>query len=167
MNRRLSIIVAVARNGVIGRDNRLPWHIPEDFAWFKRHTEGRPVIMGRKTYESIGRPLPDRKNIILTRQKDYKVEGALVFNSLDRALETLHEDDFDEIFIIGGDQVFREAMDTVDRIYLTSIHRDYDGDTYMPTLPEEQFTKIFEEYHGGEVPFSFLIYERTEEDGNG
>jgi len=160
MHARLSIIVAVAQNGVIGKKNRLPWHIPEDFAWFKRHTEGFPVVMGRKTYESIGRILPGRTNVIITRQRDYTVPGSRIYHSLEEAFEQLEREGHEEIFIIGGNQIFRESMSLVDRIYLTLVHRDYDGDTYMPHIPETQFSKVFEERHEGTVPFSFFIYER-------
>jgi dihydrofolate reductase len=164
MRPRLSIIVAVARNGVIGKRNTLPWHIPEDFSWFKKHTFGHPVVMGRKTYESIGKPLSGRENIIITRQKRYDAPGTRVFNSLDEALAALGREGHDEIFIIGGSQIFHETMDRADRLYLTELHRDFEGDTRLSPLPIDQFTKVFEERHGGKVPFSFLIYDRKDAD---
>jgi dihydrofolate reductase len=157
---RLSIIVAVARNGVIGQGNQLPWHIPEDFAWFKRHTEGHPVVMGRKTFEAIGRILPGRINVIVTRQRDYSVPDARIFHSLKEGLSTLEQEGHDEIFIIGGRRLFRESMGRVDRIYLTRIHRDYEGDVHMPHIPETRFRRIFEETHEGKIPFTFIIFER-------
>jgi dihydrofolate reductase len=160
---RLSIIVAVSQNGVIGKNDRLPWHIPEDFAWFKRHTEGHTVVMGRKTYESIGGSLPGRKNVIITRNRNYRAPGAHIFHSLDDALATLKKENHREVFIIGGQQIFSEVMDRVDRIYLTRVHRDYDGDTYMPLMHEDQFKLVFEEKHRGEVSFTFLIYDRIDE----
>lgn len=162
MPARLSIIVAVSQNNVIGRDNQLPWHIPEDFAWFKRHTEGHPVLMGRKTYESIGRILPGRKNVIITRRKEFSVPGAHISHSLDDALNTLRAECHREIFIIGGQQVFRHTMGLIDRIYLTRVHRDYDGDTFMPPIPENEFAGVFEEKHCGDIPFTFLIYDRKD-----
>jgi dihydrofolate reductase len=160
MGSRLSIIVAVAQNGVIGRGNELPWHIPEDFSWFKRHTDGHPIIMGRKTFESIGRILPGRINVIVTRQRDYTVPGARIFHSLDEVLTRLEEEGHDEIFIIGGGQLFKESMKRVDRIYLTRVHRDYEGDAHMPPIPETRFRKVFEETHEGKIPFTFIIYDR-------
>jgi dihydrofolate reductase len=163
MRPRLSIIVAVARNGVIGKENTLPWHIPEDFSWFKKHTYGHPVVMGRKTYESIGKPLAGRENIIITRQQRYNVPGARVFNSVDAALAALERERHDEIFIIGGSQIFHETMDRADRLYLTELQRDFEGDTRLSPLPIDRFRKVFEEQHGGEIPFSFLIYDRKDD----
>jgi dihydrofolate reductase len=160
MSQLLSIIVAVSQNNVIGKDNRLPWHIPEDFAWFKRHTRGHPVLMGRKTFESIGRPLPDRKNVVITRNREFVAEGTLIYHSLNDALISLKAEGHSEIFIIGGHQVFRDTIDMVDRIYLTRILRDYDGDVYMPAIPENVFSVVFEEQQPGETPFVFMIYER-------
>ena len=160
MPQLLSIIVAVSQNNVIGRENRLPWHIPEDFAWFKRHTSGHPVLMGRKTFESIGKPLPDRKNVVITRNREFTAHGVFVFHSLHDALHSLQAEGHSEIFIIGGHQVFRDTIDMVDRIYLTRVLRDYDGDVYMPAIPEGDFSVVFEEKHTGEIPFIFMIYER-------
>jgi dihydrofolate reductase len=162
MKSRLSLIVAVAQNGVIGRGNELPWHIPEDFAWFKCHTEGYPVIMGRKTFESIGKALPGRINVIITRNRSYTAAGARVFHSLEEGLARLEQEGHDEIFIIGGSQIFTESMERVDRIYLTRVHRDYEGDAHMPPIPETRFRVIFEERHEGDVPFTFYIYEKKE-----
>ena len=160
MHSRLSIIVAVSQNNVIGRDNQLPWHIPEDFAWFKHHTRGHPVLMGRKTYESIGRTLPGRKNVIISRNRELRVPEAHVFHSLHAALNTLRTEEHREIFIIGGQQIFTETIKVVDRIYLTRVLRNYDGNVYMPVIPESDFTVVFEEAHSGDIPFTFLIYDR-------
>ena len=160
MPARLSIIAAVSQNNVIGRDNRLPWYIPEDFAWFKQHTRGHPILMGRKTYESIGRTLPGRKNVIITRNRKYKVPGAHIAHSLEDGLNTLRTECTSEIFIIGGQQVFRDTMKIVDRIYLTKVLCDYDGDAFMPPIPQNEFTLVFEESHSGDTPFTFLIYDR-------
>jgi dihydrofolate reductase len=154
------MIVAVAQNNVIGRDNRMPWHIPEDFAWFKKHTSGHPILMGRKTYESIGKVLPGRQCVIITRNREFKVEGAFIYHSLHEALNSLKAAGHGEIFIIGGRQVFRDTMDEVHRIYLTKVLRDFEGDVYMPAIPEHEFSVIFEEHHPGNIPFTFLIYER-------
>ncbi len=163
MSTRLSIIVAVSQNSVIGKNNRLPWHIPDDFSWFKRHTAGHAVVMGRKTYESIGGILPGRKNVIITRKRDYLAPGAHIFHSLDDALAALEKEKYREVFIIGGRQIYSEVMDRTDRIYLTRVHRDYDGDTYMPPIPEDQFKLVFEEKHRGEIPFTFMIFDRIDE----
>jgi len=162
MRSRLSLIVAVAQNGVIGRGNELPWHIPEDFTWFKRHTEGCPIIMGRKTFESIGRVLPGRINVIITRNRSYTAEGARVYHSLEEGLAKLDQEGHDEIFIIGGSQIFDESIELVDRIYLTRVHRDFEGDAHLPPIPETRFRTIFEERHEGDVPFTFYIYEKKE-----
>jgi len=144
---RLSIIVAAAQNGAIGRDNGLLWHLPEDFRWFKRHTSGHPVIMGRKTYESIGKVLPGRRNIILSRRPDFAVPGAQRFSELDEAIETLEREGVDEVFIIGGENIYRQALPRADRIYLTEVHRNFEGDAFFPTIPEKEFVTVFEERH--------------------
>ena len=160
MSTRLSIIIAVSQNNVIGKDNHLPWHIPEDFAWFQRHTMGHPVLMGRKTHESIGRLLPGRKNVIITRNREYKVPGAYIYHTLHDAFNALKAEAHDEIFIIGGHQVYRDTIELVDRIYLTRVLLDYDGDVYMPVIPETAFSVVFEETHNGKIPFTFMIYDR-------
>ncbi len=116
--------------------------------------------MGRKTYESLGRTLPGRKNVIITKNRKFKVPGAHIFHSLDDALNSLRAEGHREIFIIGGQQVFKDTLALVDRIYLTRVHRDYDGDVSMPSIPESEFSVVFEENHGGDIPFTFLIYDR-------
>ena len=126
----ISIIVAIARNGVIGNGNALIWRIAEDLRRFKALTTGHPVIMGRKTYESIGRPLPNRTNVVVTRRKDYRPEGCLVAGSLEQAVGLF--DPSEEIFIIGGAQIYAQAMPMADRLYLTEIDSDYEGDTRFP-----------------------------------
>ncbi len=159
---RKSIIVAMSENRAIGKNNKLPWHIPEDFAWFKKHTIGHPVIMGRKTFESIGRVLPGRKNIIVSRQKNYSANGAFVYNSLEAAIDALEAEQHEEIFVIGGYQVFNKALVFIDRIYLTLIHRDFEGDVFFPPIPDSIFKKVFEEAHDVSLPFTFYIYDRAE-----
>jgi dihydrofolate reductase len=146
----VSIIAAVAHNGVIGRKNRLPWHIPEDFKWFKAKTQGRPVIMGRKTFESIGRVLPGRRNLILSTMKAYSVPGAETHASLEEALASCASRGDDEVFIIGGEKLFREALPLSSRLYLTVIHRDFEGDALFPEIPEREFVVVFEEGHVAE-----------------
>jgi len=132
---RIALVVARADNGVIGKDGKLPWHIPADLQFFKRVTLGKPVIMGRKTYESIGKPLPRRTNIVLTRNQKWNADGVLVahreLDALALAYEDAHRTGVDEIMIIGGAEVAYEFMPKISRIYLTEVHRAYDGDTKL------------------------------------
>ena len=139
---RVSLIVAVSENGVIGKDNDLIWHLPKDMKFFKETTLGHFVIMGRKNFESIPhkyRPLPNRTNVVITRQSDYKAEGCLLVNSLQASLEMSKINGDTEPFIIGGGQIYKIALEQnlVDRIYLTKIHHTYDGDTFFPELNSE------------------------------
>jgi dihydrofolate reductase len=136
---KISLIAAISENKVIGRDNDLPWHIPEDLKRFKEITKGHPVIMGRKTYESIGRLLPNRTNIIITRDLKYKVEGALTVFSLESGIEEAKKVDQDEIFIIGGGQIFEQSMSVANTLYLTIVHTNLEGDVHFPDYSE--FTK--------------------------
>ncbi|MDQ7054475.1 MAG: type 3 dihydrofolate reductase [candidate division KSB1 bacterium] len=136
----LSIIVAIARNRVIGRGNRLPWHLPADLRHFKQTTMGHPIIMGRKTYESIGRPLPGRQNIVITRNRDYYAEGCLVVHSLQEALAAVP--DAEEVFIIGGASLYREALPLADRIYLTLVDAEVEGDTVFPELDASEWREV-------------------------
>ncbi len=126
----ISLIAAMARNRVIGKDNAMPWHLPADLAHFKRVTMGKPVIMGRNTYESIGRPLPGRKNVVISRNPDYSPEGCVVVSSIDAALAECAE--VDEVMIIGGGQLYQAMLPHADRLYLTLIDSDLDGDTQFP-----------------------------------
>lgn len=157
----VSVIVAVAENGVIGDKNSLLWHISEDLRNFKRVTSGHPVVMGRKTFESLGRPLPNRKNVVITRQ-DIEIEGCEVAHSLDEALAMFSADE--EIFIIGGAQIYREAMPIADRFYLTRVHHSYEGDTSFPEWNESEWQKVdserFERGEKYEYPFTFEVYNR-------
>ena len=157
----LSIIVAIAQNGTIGDKNALLWNIKEDMRRFRLTTSGHPVIMGRKTYESIGRPLPNRTNIVITRQ-DIHIEGCEVVHSLAEAIALFPQEE--EIFIIGGAQIYAEALPLADRLYLTLVHRDYEGDTSFPTIDYEAWHELHREYHErGEVyeyPFTFLNLAR-------
>ncbi len=147
----ISIVAAVAKNNVIGSKNDLPWYIPEDLKRFKELTTGHTVLMGRKTYESIikrlGKPLPNRNNIIITRQNNYKApEGVEAYSSLDDALAA-HRDD--EIFVIGGAAIFKETLPLADRLYITHIDKEYEGDVYFPEVDYGQFSKVSEEIHAG------------------
>lgn len=134
-----SLVVAVARNGVIGRENRLPWRLPGDLAYFKRVTLGRPVIMGRRTWESIGRPLPGRLNIVVTRNPDYRAPGATVVGSLDEAWRATGE--VEEACVIGGTSLFAEALPQADRIHLTEVDADVEGDTFFPPYDRSQWVE--------------------------
>ena len=149
-------------NNVIGVDGDLPWHIPEDLKNFKAITMGKPLLMGRATYESIGRPLPGRRNIIITRQTDYQVDGADVFLSPESALATI--DDTEEVMIIGGGEIYEAFFDKVNRIYITYVEKNVDGDTFFPEIDynfwkitSKQFFPINEQR---EVSFWFEVLER-------
>jgi len=156
----LSLIVAVARNGVIGKDNTLPWHLPEDLKRFRALTTGHHIIMGRKTYESIGRLLPGRTTVIVTRNKEYRVPGALIADSLQRAVALCGDDE--EAFLIGGAELFREGMQRCDRIYLTEIDADFAGDVFMPLLDPADWHEVSRERHasGQGWDYGYINYER-------
>lgn len=158
----VSIIVAVAQNGVIGADNKLIWHISEDLKRFKAITTGHPVIMGRKTFESLGRPLPNRRNIVVTRNPHYPEEGFEVADSLGEALGMFSSEE--EVFVIGGAEIYRQAMPFADRFYLTEVYHDYEGDTYFPQWNKADWELVSEERHEhGEKfphPYAFLDYRR-------
>jgi len=159
---RLTLIAARARNGVIGRNNQMPWKIPGEQAYFKRMTMGHPIVMGRKTWESIGRPLPGRRNIVITRDRTYSAIGADVVGSLDDALALAGE--ADEIFVIGGGQLYAEAMPSASRLLLTEIDADFDGDTFMPAPDHTQWRETSSEHHpptnDRAFGYSFVVYER-------
>ena len=159
---RLNIIVAVSSNNVIGKDNQLIWHLPDDLKFFKRTTMGCPIIMGRKTFESDGRPLPGRENIIVTRNRDFHFEGCTVVNSLNEAIETTNGND--QVFIAGGGEIYTEALSLVDTIYLTRVHHEFEGDTYFPVLNENEWAEVFREDHQKDekhaFDFSILTFKR-------
>jgi dihydrofolate reductase len=136
----VSLVVAMARNHVIGRDNALPWRLPADLKNFKAVTWGKPILMGRKTFESIGKPLPGRSNLVLTRDRDWRVEGVIVVHSLDEALE--HVRDAPELAGIGGADVYRLLMPLASRIYLTRIDADIPGDTVFPPIDHSQWVEL-------------------------
>ena len=153
---KISIIVAIAQNGVIGDENRLIWHISEDLQHFKSVTQGHSVVMGRKTYESLGRPLPNRENIVITRQ-DITIEGCKVAHSLSQAIEMASEKE--ELFIIGGAQIYAKALTIADNFYLTTVHHDYEGDTSFPkwSMNEWQITSSKHFECGAKFPHPFTI----------
>lgn len=157
----VSVIVAVAENGVIGDKNTLLWHISEDLRNFKRVTSGHPVIMGRKTFDSLGRPLPNRTNVVITRQ-NLEIEGCKVVHSLEEALSLFSPEE--EVFVIGGAQIYAEALPLADRFYLTRVHHAYEGDTSFPKWNESEWSLVeserFERGEKYEYPFTIEIYER-------
>lgn len=162
-----ALIVARTRNGVIGRNNAMPWHLPEDLRYFKRVTMGKPIIMGRNTWESLGKPLPGRDNIVVTRNTNYQAEGAHVVGSLNAALQLATalatEKNSTEIMIIGGAQIYRAALPLVQRAYITEIDADINGDAFFPML-EGKWRETAREAHApcekNPYPYSFTVLER-------
>lgn len=160
---KISLIVAQSENRVIGINNQLPWHIPEDLKHFKKVTAGHPIIMGRKTYESIGKLLPNRTNIILSRKPDYHVDGAKVCDGVAAAISLAKDSPgADEIFIIGGGDIFLQAMGYAQRIYLTIVHQEIQGDAFFPLIPKIFQEKNRQEYkaENNRPAFSILMLER-------
>ncbi|QNR23061.1 dihydrofolate reductase [Croceimicrobium hydrocarbonivorans] len=158
----LTLIAAMAQNRVIGKDNDLIWHFPEDLKRFKKLTSGHAIIMGRKTYESLGRPLPNRKNIVITRQADYKAEGCLMASNMESAIELAKEDN--QPFIVGGAEIYKQALPFAKTIELTLIKADYEGDTYFPEFDPEVWKlargekKEADDKHAH--PFEFQTYKK-------
>ena len=165
---KVSLIVAVSQNGMIGKDNDLIWHLPKDMKFFKDTTLGHHVIMGRKNFESIPhkfRPLPNRTNIVITRQSDYKAEDSIVVNSVEEALKVAKSNGENEAFIIGGGQIYKLALEAnlIDRIYLTKIHHSFDGDTFFPELSsdwEEINREDCFKDNNHKYDYSFLVLEK-------
>ena len=162
---QLILIACVARNGVIGRDNQLLWRLPEDLAYFRRQTQGSPVIMGRKTWDSLPprfRPLPGRRNIVLSRQAGFAAEGAEVVADLPAALAGVA--DAPKVFVIGGAQIYAAAMARADQLMLTEVERDFEGDTHFPAWDRAAFAEASRERHHAGAPndfdFAFVTYQR-------
>jgi len=156
---RISIIAAIARNGVIGRDNRLPWHLPQDLKRFRALTMGHHVIMGRKTWESIGRVLPGRTMVVVSRDPDYGVADCQIAHSLEEALGLCGDDP--EVFIIGGAEIYRQALPMADRLYLTHIEQEVEGDTYFPPFDMVDWSETSREsVTGAGLPASFVTLDR-------
>ena len=161
----IALIVAVAENGVIGRDGKLPWRIPEDMKWFRERTAGRPLIMGRKTWESFPkRPLPGRTNIVVTRDTDYRAEGAAVVTSFDAALAVAYGEEPEEIMVIGGAEIYRAALPLARRVYLTSVHGEIAGDTVFPSIEragwDETIVGVYPSSAERPIGYSFIILEK-------
>ncbi len=158
----ISLIVAMAQNGVIGRDNALPWRLPEDLKRFREFTLGKPILMGRKTFEAIGRPLPGRANLVLTRDRDWRAAGAIPVHSVEEAL--LQTRTCDELVAIGGAEIYRLLLPLARRIYLTHVHADVPGDTYFPAFDPAQWDDVefrslpADDRH--EYPLTFVTLER-------
>ncbi|HEY7774998.1 MAG TPA: dihydrofolate reductase [Kineobactrum sp.] len=165
----VALMVAVAANGVIGNAGGLPWHLSEDLRYFKRTTMGKPIIMGRKTWESIGRPLPGRPNIVVTRSEGLAIAGAHVVGSLDAALALAAglapSAGATELMIIGGGQLYEAALPLADRLYVTEVHAEVAGDTRFPALDWQQWQQISREEHPAQQPnpysYAFVVYERV------
>jgi dihydrofolate reductase len=163
----IALIAAMARNRVIGRDNKLPWNIPEDLKYFRAKTAGHPVIMGRKTFESIlnlvGRPLPGRLNIVVTRQTAFTApSGVRVVGSLEAAVEAARGvPGSDEVFVLGGAEIYAQSLAIADRLYITWIDRDYEGDARFPVWDSGEFREVSRDERPGDPSFSFVVFERT------
>ncbi len=157
---KISLIAAISENRALGKDNQLIFKIPEDMKRFKEITSGHPIIMGRKTHESIGRPLPNRKNIVVTRDKSFKVEGCEVENSIEDAIKAAEKVDKSEIYIIGGGQIYEQAMKFADKFYLTLVEGEYDADTFFPNYSE--FNKVINEesHESAGYKYKFLELEK-------
>ena len=162
MSTKISIIVAVAQNGVIGTGGTMPWHISEDFRHFKEVTLGHSVVMGRKTYESIGRPLPRRRNIVITRNSDLRIEGCEMAPSLEAALAMCEGEE--EVFVIGGGEIYRQALPLAHKLYITHVGVSVEGDTRFPTIDPAVWHEVgrteFERGAEFEHPFAFVDYEK-------
>lgn len=142
----ISLIVAVSENGVIGKDNELPWKLSSDLKRFKYYTKGKAVVMGRKTFESIGQPLSERINIILSKKKGYQPEKTLVFNNLSDAFNFAADNQLEEVFIIGGADIYEQTFDLADRIYLTRVHTKVEGDAYFPEVILDEWDIVDDEF---------------------
>lgn len=168
MSIRVALIWAMSRNRVIGRNNALPWYLPEDLKYFKRVTMGKPIIMGRKTWESIGRPLPGRSNIVVSRDTRFEAEGAKVVHSLDEALKMAENialiNGGEEAVIMGGAEIYRQALPLADRLYLTQVHAEVEGDALFPEFDIERWHELgredFQASGSNPYDYSFVILER-------
>ncbi len=159
-----SFVVAASENNVIGINNKLPWQLPNDLKFFKNTTWAMPIIMGRKTFESTGRPLPGRTNIVITHQQDWKAEGVIVVNDMDAAIKAAEDTDAKEAFIIGGGEIFKQNILLVDKIYITRVHAVLEGDAFFPEIDESQWQLLsnldfpVDEKH--KYAYSFQLWQR-------
>lgn len=159
----ISLLVAMDQKRTIGKNNDLPWHLPADLAYFKRVTMGHPIVMGRKTHESIGRALPGRPNIIITRDKNYSAQGCRVIHSIEE-IKGIEEKMEDEIFVIGGGQIFKETVQFADLLYITLIEKTFEGDTFFPEINKAEWELVLKEKgikdERNPYDYFFLIYRR-------
>ncbi|GGF23536.1 dihydrofolate reductase [Hymenobacter cavernae] len=159
----IAFVVAVAENGVIGRDNQLIWHLPADLRHFKELTLGHPIIMGRRTFESIGRPLPKRTNIVVTRHLGWQAEGCIAAYSVPTALELAQQTD-EQVFVIGGAEIYRQALSAADTIYLTEVHHSFEGDAVFPEINHSEWRETTRERHEPDekhaYAYSFVTLQR-------
>jgi len=155
----LSIVAAMAQNFVIGKDDKIPWKIPGEQRRFRNLTLGKTVIMGRKTYESIGKPLPDRKNIVISRTLEYNSKNCITFRTLEDALETVKDEE--EVFIAGGGEIYKAVLQNVGKMYLTIIKKNYEGNIYFPKFCNEDYKITYMEDICGEIPYTYYTYEKV------
>lgn len=159
---RISAIVAISANQAMGLNNQLPWHMPADLKHFKKITMGSPILMGRKTYESIGRPLPGRCNVVITRDVDFEAPGCVVVNSIETALSSVGYSD--EVFVIGGSALFQQMLSMTERLFLTVIHHEFQGDVFFPEIDFMQWNEVSREDHEADeanpYAYSFLVLEK-------
>jgi dihydrofolate reductase len=161
----VSLIAAASENNVIGKDNWMPWDLPAELAYFRNVTRGKTVIMGRKTYDSVGRPMPNRHNIIVSRNAGLTIPGVDVVGSVEEALELARKDNLDEIFVTGGEQIYRAALPYADRIYLSRVHTTIEGgEAFFPEFDENQWKIVSAEKYESDaenaIPFTKIVYER-------
>ena len=165
---KIAMIAAVAENRAIGIDNKMPWYLPGDLRYFKAVTMGKPIIMGRKTFESLGKPLPGRTNIVITRDKAYHFDGIKVAHSLGDALSLAEDialiDGVQELMVIGGAEIYRQALPRAERLYLTKVYKSFEGDAFFPEFDESQWQETFREDHQTEdeqhLTYSYLILDK-------
>lgn len=166
---KISLIAAIADNGIIGRENELPWRIKSELQYFRRTTKGKPIVMGRKSFESLGKPLLDRTNIIISRNPDYAVEGCVTVTSLDEGLAIARDvatrDGVDEIFIGGGAEIYRQTIPLADFLYLTEVHLKPEGDTTFPAFARDEWREVKREFHaaqeGESASYTITVLERA------
>ncbi len=158
------IMAAKASNNIIGKDNTLVWHLPADLKFFKQTTKGHTLIMGRKTFESLANPLPHRDSWVVTRNKDYQREGITVFHSLENAIKAGEQKGLDSVFILGGGEIYRQSMDIADKLIITEVHHEFEGDTYFPEIDPQQWVEVSREEHKADeknkYDFAFVQYRR-------
>ena len=155
----ITVIAAVAENNALGKENQLLWHLPDDFKRFKTLTSGHYIIMGRKTFESFPKPLPNRTHVIISRQANYQPEGCIVVNSLEQAIEACPKTE--EVFIIGGGEIYRQSIAVADKLDLTKVHATFEADTYFPEVDLSQWRLVFEEYHPKDERHDFAFTFQT------